>query len=358
MKNKYNCVNLVKRETLAQEKQKGKSEINGLKKAAILISALPEDVTVNVFKQLKEHEIEKLIKTILSIDTPSKDMLKMVMEDAYNHLKDISPIKLAPDHLKDILKKALPEDVLNKLLDQTFDTQEGKAIFNELEKLDAKVVANLIKDEHPQVIALILSQLKPSKASEILQYIPKRVGITNVQEEVIKRIASIEKISSQTLKVVANTLEEELLTIGAGSEESLSGIDIAAEIVNSLPKEVQMELLEDIRKEDEILADNIEERMFKFEDILKLDNRAIIEILKSVDKNDLMLALKGASEEILNKFLSNMSKRAAEMFLEDMEVLGPVKKSDVEKAQKKIIDEIKNLINKGVIDFGSGEEYL
>jgi flagellar motor switch protein FliG len=175
---------------------------------------------------------------------------------------------------------------------------------------------------------------------------------------VIKRIASIEKISSQTLKVVANTLEEELLTIGAGSEETLSGIDIAAEIVNALPKEVQVELLEDIRKEDEILADNIEERMFKFEDILKLDNKAIIEILKSVDKNDLMMALKGASEEILNKFLSNMSKRAAEMFLEDMEVLGPVKKSDVEKAQKKIIEAIKDMINKGVIDFGSGEEYV
>ncbi len=340
------------------QKSGSTSELSSLKKAAILISALPEEATVNIFKKLKEHEIEKLIKTILSLETPSKESLKGVLEDAYAYLQNVSPLKIAPDHLKEILEKALPKEVLQKLLDQTFDEQEGKAIFKELEKLDAKMVANLIKDEHPQVIALILSQLKPSKAAEILQYIPKRVGVTNVQEEVIKRIASIEKISSQTLKVVANTLEEELLTIGAGNEESLSGIDIAAEIVNSLPKELQMELLEEVRKEDEILAENIEERMFKFEDILKLDNKAIIEILKNVDKNDLMMALKGAPEEILNKFLSNMSKRAAEMFLEDMEVLGPVKKSDVEKAQKKIIDEIKNLINKGVIDFGSGEEYL
>jgi len=338
---------------VAEEKK-----LSGLQKAAIFVSALPEEATVKLFKKLKEHEIEKLIKTILSIDTPSKETLKSVMEDAYSYLKELSPVKLAPEHLKKVLEKALPPDVLEKLLDQTFDTQEGKAIFHELEKLDSKMVANLIKDEHPQVIALILSQLKPSKASDILQHIPKRVGVTNIQEEVIKRIASIEKISSQTLKVVANTLEEELLTIGAGSEESLSGIDIAAEIVNALPKEVQVELLEDIRKEDEILAENIEERMFKFEDILKLDNKAIIEILKSVDKNDLMMALKGADEEILNKFLSNMSKRAAEMFLEDMEVLGPVKKSDVEKAQKKIIEQIKDLINKGVIDFGSGEEYV
>ena len=333
-------------------------DLSGAQKAAILISSLPEGITVNIFKKLKEHEIEKLIKTILSLDSPSKETMQAVFEEAYEYLKSVSPLKIAPDHLKKILKNALPPEMLEKLLNQTFDEEEGKAIFQELEKLDAKMVANLIKDEHPQVIALILSQLKPMKSAEILQYIPKRVGVTNVQEEVIKRIASIEKISSQTLKIVANTLEEELLTIGAGKEESLSGIDIAAEIVNALPKDLQVELLEDVRKEDEVLADNIEERMFKFEDILKLDNRAIIEILKNVDKNDLMVALKGAEEDILNKFLSNMSKRAAEMFLEDMEVLGPIKKSDVEKAQKKVIEEIKNLINKGVIEFGNTEEYL
>ena len=338
--------------------EEGNKSITSVEKAAILISSLPEEVTVNIFKKLKEHEIEKLIKTILSLETPSKEQLRSVLQEAYDYLKTVSPIKIAPDHLKKILKNALPPDVLDKLLDQTFDEQEGKAIFKELEKLDSKMVANLIKDEHPQVIALILSQLKPSKAAEILQFIPKRVGVTNVQEEVIKRIASIEKISSQTLKIVANTLEEELLTIGAGNEETLSGIDIAAEIVNALPKELQVELLEDVRKDDEVLADNIEERMFKFEDILKLDNKAIIEILKNVDKNDLMLALKGVEEEILNKFLSNMSKRAAEMFLEDMEVLGPVKRSEVEKAQKKVIEEIKNLMNRGVIEFGAGEEYL
>ncbi len=342
---------------MAKEGEK-KVRLSNLQKAAILVSSLPEEVTVKIFSNLKEHEIEKLIKTILTLQTPSKEVLKNVLEEAYNHLKEVTPVKIAPDHLKKILQKALPQDMLEKLLTQTFNEEEGKRIFQELEKLDAKMVANLIKNEHPQVIALILSQLKPSKSAEILQYIPKRVGVTNVQEEVIKRIASIEKISSQTLKVVADTLEEELLTIGAGSEESLSGIDVAAEIVNALPKETQVELLEEIKKEDEILAENIEERMFKFEDIIKLDNKAIIEILKSVDKNELMMALKGASQEILDKFLSNMSKRAAEMFLEDMEVLGPVKKSDVEKAQKKIIERIKELINKGVIEYGSGEEYV
>ncbi|WP_187647013.1 flagellar motor switch protein FliG [Nitrosophilus labii] len=339
-----------------EEKKNGK--IKGLQKAAIFLSALPEEKSVKIFKNLKEHEIEKLIKAFLTVETPTKEQLKAVLDEAYEYLRQVSPVKLAPDHLKKILEQALPPDVLERLLEETFSSQEGKQIFRELEKLDSKAVANIIKNEHPQVIALILSQIKPSKAAEILQFIPKRVGVTNVQEEVIQRIASIEKISNQTLKVVANTLEEELSSMGAGKEEVLSGIDIAAEIVNALPKETQQEILDDIKKENEVLATNIEERMFKFEDIIKLDNKAIIEILKNVDKNVLLVALKGASEEILNKFLANMSKRAAEMFVEDMEVLGPMKKSEVEKAQKKIIEEIKALINKGVIDYGSGEEYV
>ncbi len=310
-----------------------------------------------LFKLLKEHEIEKIIKTLLTIETPSRETLRNILQETYDSLKETSPIKLAPDHFRTILEKALPPDQLDRLLKDTF-SEEGRAIFKELERIDAKIVTNAIKNEHPQVIALILSQLEPSKAADIIQYIPGREGAINVQEEVIKRIASIDKVSNQTLKVVADSLEEELMAIGAGKEASLSGIDIAAEIVNSLPKEMGQDILDNVRKENETLADDIEERMFKFEDIVKLDDRAIIEILKSVDKNDLMLSLKGASEEIMNKFLSNMSKRAADMFIEDMEVLGPTKKSDVETAGKKIIEQIKSLITQGSIDFGAGDEYV
>ncbi|WP_457639028.1 flagellar motor switch protein FliG [Persephonella sp.] len=343
---------------MPEEKDKKEKNLKGPEKAAILLSLLPEEATVTVFKHLKEHEIEKLIKQIISIEPPSKEVAKQILEEAFEALKEVAPIKIAPDNLKKILEQALPPDKLEKLLAETLTVEEGKAIFKELEKMDPKFVANIIQNEHPQVIALILSQLKPVKAAEIIQYLPKRLGVTNVQEEVIKRIASIEKISSDMLKMVANTLEEELLTIGAGKEETLSGVDIAAEIVNVLPKELGQEILEEIRKENPSLADTIEEKMFKFEDIVKLDNRAIIEILKVVDKNDLLIALKGAPQEILDKFLSNMSKRAAQMFLEDMEILGPVKKSDVENARKKIIATIKGLIEKGVIEYGAGEEMI
>jgi len=332
--------------------------LGGIDKAAILISALPEEKSVQLFKMLKEHEIEKIIKTLMSIETPGKEVLEAILREAWDYAKEVSPIRVAPEHLRSILSKALPPEQLERLLEDTFSSEEGKAIFKELERLDSKQVMSTIKHEHPQVIALILSQIRPIKAAEIIQMLPKREGVTNLREEVIKRIASIETISNQTLKVVADSLEAELMTLGAGKEETLVGIDIAAEIVNNLPKEMGQEILEEVREADELLADNIEERMFKFDDIAKLDDRAIIEILKGADKNDLMMALKGASEGILNQFLSNMSKRAGDMFAEDMEVLGAVRKSDVDKAARKIIDQIKTLISQGKIDYGAGDEYV
>ena len=342
-----------------KEIEKHKTErITGSQKAAILILSLPENVAVNVIKNLREHELTKIAKTILSLGPIKKDMVKLVIKEAYDELSEIAPLRTAPDELRKLLEKALPPDKLQELLEETMLSESGKVVFEELKKMDAKFIAKLIEKEHPQIIAIILSQLPPMKASEVIQYLPKRLGVTNVREEVIKRLAQLEKISMKTLRIVTEALEEELASIGAGKEQTLSGLDIAAEIVNNLPKEVAQELLDEIKRENPSLAESIEERMFKFEDIVKLDNRAIIEILKAVDKNELLLALKGAPQEIMDKFLSNMSKRAAQMFLEDLEALGPVKKSDVERARKKIIAIIKKLAEEGKIELGGSEELV
>ena len=343
---------------MPDEKNKSKNKLTGADKAAILLSLLPEEKTAKVFKHLKESEIERLVKHIVSMKPPDKETTKEVLSEALERIKSMAPLKVAPSNIRKILEEILPPDKIEKLFGETLTVEEGKAIFRELEKLDPKMIANILQNEHPQVIALILSQMNPQKAAEVVQYLPKRLGVTNVREEVIKRIATLEKISSQMLKTVAESLEEELLTISAGEEETLKGLDIAAEIVNALPKDLQTEILEDLQKEDEKLATEIEDRMFKFEDIVKLSDRDIIEVLKAVDKNDLLIALKGAPQEILDKFLNNMSKRAAQMFLEDMELLGPVKKSEVENARKKVISSIKDLIEKGVIEYGTGEEMI
>jgi flagellar motor switch protein FliG len=335
-----------------------KEKITGLEKALILLSVLPEEKNIKIFRHLKQSDLEKVVKGLLSFEAPKKEIIKKVIQEAYKDLYETSTVKLTPESLKKILEKALPPEKVREIFENTVVAEQGKAIFEELEALPSKVVANLIKNEHPQVIALILSQLKPSKAAEIIQYLPRKQGTLNLQEEVIKRLALLEKVSSNMIKMVADNLGNELYTVGAGKEEVLSGLDIAAEIVNNLPKNMSQEILDEIRKESPSLADTIEERMFKFEDIVKLDNRAIMEILKNVDKNDLLMALKGAPQEIIDKFLANMSKRAAQMFMEDMEVLGPVKKSEVENARKKIIQVIKNLIQAGVIEYGGGGEEM
>ncbi len=335
-----------------------KQTLSGSEKTAILLSVLPEDKNVKIFKHLKQTDLEKVVKALLTLEEPSSEKIKEIIQEAYKLISEAAPLKLLPDNLRKILEKALPPEKVKELFEGLVMAEEGKKVFQELEKLPSKVVANILKNEHPQVIALILTQLKPSKAAEIIQYLPRRQGISNIQEEVIKRIATLEKVSSNMIKAVADSIEEEIYTLGAGKEEMLSGIDVSAEIVNNLPKELAQELLDEIRKEAPTLADSIEERMFKFEDIIKLDNRAIMEILKAVDKNELLIALKGAPQEIIDKFTANMSKRAAQMFLEDMEVLGPVKKSDVENARKKIIQVIKNLIQTGVIEYGAGGEEI
>jgi flagellar motor switch protein FliG len=335
-----------------------KEKITGLEKALILLSVLPEEKNIKIFRHLKQSDLEKVIKGLLSFEAPKKEIIKKVIQEAYKDLYETSTVKLTPESLKKILEKALPPEKVKELFEGILLAEQGKAVFNEIEKLPSKVVANLIKNEHPQVIALILSQLKPSKAAEIIQYLPRKQGTLNLQEEVIKRLASLEKVSSNMIKIVADNLGNELYTVSAGKEEMLSGLDIAAEIVNNLPKNFAQEILDEIRKESPSLADTIEERMFKFEDIVKLDNKAIMEILRDIDKNDLLIALKGAPQEIIDKFLANMSKRAAQMFMEDMEVLGPVKKSEVENARKKIVQVIKNLIQAGVIEYGGGEEEM
>ncbi|TCK03900.1 flagellar motor switch protein FliG [Phorcysia thermohydrogeniphila] len=345
------------KEQKEQEKQRTE-RITGPQKAAILVLTLPEDVAVNVIRKLKEHELNKLAKTILTLGTIKRDMVKLVLKEARDELAEMAPLRTAPDELRRLFEKALPPEKFRKLLEETMLTESGKVVFEELGKMDPKFIAKLIEKEHPQIIAIILSQLKPMKAAEVIQYLPKRLGVTNVREEVVKRLAMLEKVSMNTLKILTDALEDELASIGAGKEQALSGVDIAAEIVNNLPKELAQELLDEIRKENPSLADAIEERMFKFEDIVKLDNRAIIEILKAVDKNDLLLSLKGAPEEILNKFLSNMSKRASQMFLEDLEALGPVRKSDVEKARKKVIAIIKKMAEEGKIDISGSEEMI
>ncbi len=328
-------------------------DLSKVEKAAVLLMSMPPDVAAKILKELSEEEIQKIFLTAARL----KDLSASDIEEAVKEfLEDYSYVATQYSNLEtllDQLQGVLPPEVYDRIrsLIGTAGVAEG---LEQLEKIDTRVLAGLIKNEHPQTIAVLLSQLTPRKASEVLQWLPE-----NVRFEVVKRIATLENVSPQFLRELIETVTEEIKTLGiAGGIKKQEGVAIAAELMNMLDKETAENLLRKIGEEDPTLEERIREKMFTFEDIRKLDNRAIIEVLKAVDKNTLIVALKAAPDDIKEKFFSNMSKRAAKIMQEDMEALGPVRKTEAEKAQKQVVGVIRKLIDEGKIDVGGEEAYV
>jgi flagellar motor switch protein FliG len=328
-------------------------ELSKAEKAAVLLMSLPPDVAANILKELTEEEIQKIFLTAARL----KDLSTADIESAVQEfLEDYNFVATQYSNLETLLEQLqgiLPPEVYERIKSLLGSAGVAEGL-EQLEKIDTRVLVGLIKNEHPQTIAVLLSQLTPRKASEILQWLPE-----NLRFEVVKRIATLENVSPQFLRELIETVTEEIKALGiAGGIKKQEGVAIAAELMNMLDKETAETLLRKIGEEDPTLEEKIREKMFTFEDIRKLDNRAIIEVLKAVDKNTLIVALKGAPDDIKEKFFSNMSKRAAKIMQEDMEALGPVKKSEVEKAQKQVVAIIRKLIDEGKIEMGGEEAYV
>ncbi len=328
-------------------------ELSKAEKAAILLMSMPPDVAAKILKELTEEEIQKIFLTAARLkDLTASDIEAAVKEflDDFNYVvTQYSNLEMLLEQLQGVLPPEVYERI--KSLIGSAGVAEG---LEQLEKIDTRVLVGLIKNEHPQTIAVLLSQLTPRKASDILQWLPE-----DLRFEVVKRIATLENVSPQFLRELIETVTEEIKALGiAGGIKKQEGVAIAAELMNMLDKETAETLLRKIGEEDPSLEDKIREKMFTFEDIRKLDNRAIIEILKAVDKNTLIIALKGAPDDIKEKFFSNMSKRAAKIMQEDMEALGPVRKSEVEKAQKQVVTVIRKLMDEGKIELGGEEAYV
>lgn len=327
---------------MAEEKQ----ALSKAQKAALLVLSLPEDISLNLLKELSEEELQKLFAVARDIEPIPEEDLERIAEEFVKEVKRLGITFKKPDELLESLKEKLPPSLTNKFK-ALLELEDTEKILKEIEQVDSKILAGLIRNEHPQTIALFLSQINPKKSAEVLMNLPDEV-----EKEVVKRIATLENVNLQYVRELAQILLEELTSMGVKESLKLEGTAIAAELLNSLDKETREVLLQSIGQEDPILEEKIREKMFTFEDIRKLSDRDIIEVLKVVDKNTLLIALKGAPEDIKQKFLKNMSKRAAKLFLEDMEALGPVKKSEIERAQKQIVSIIRKMIDEGKIEIG------
>ncbi len=330
-----------------------KDKLGKAQKAAILLMALPPDASVEIMKYLSDDEIQQVLMYASSFEGITLKDVEDIAKEFAEEYKASSYISPDIEALLEAARKALPPEKFAKIYEFLSSSTLVKS-FQELERVDTKVLANILKNEHPQTIAVVLSQLSPAKSAEVLKYIPEPLKV-----EVTKRLATLENISPEFLGELIEVIADEIKAMGiSGITQKMEGITLAAELLNLLDKNTSDMILNNLEAEDPYLAEKVREKMFTFEDIRKLDNRAIVEILKAADKNTLIIALKGAPADITEKFLSNMSKKAAEIMKEDMEALGPVRASEVEKAQKDIIKVIKKLADQGLIDIRGGEAYV
>jgi flagellar motor switch protein FliG len=332
-----------------------KSERSGKEKAAMLLISLGPERSAEIFKHLKEEEIEQLTLEIANIRTVAPEEKERILEEFYQ-------ICLAQEYIaeggigyaKDILEKALGTqkalEVINKL---TVSLQVRP--FDFVRKADPDQLLNFIQNEHPQTIALILAYLKPQQSSIVLSALPQ-----DKQADVARRIATMDRTSPEVIKEVERVLENKLSSLVTEDYTAAGGVQSIVDILNSVDRGTEKYIMETLEIEDTDLAEEIKKRMFVFEDILTLDNRSIQRFLRDVENQQLAIALKGSTEEVQNAILSNMSKRLSEMIKEDMDFLGPVRLKDVEEAQQKIVNIIRKLEDAGeiVISRGGGDEII
>ena len=333
----------------------GESNLQGIQKAAILLIALGPEKSASIFKHLKEDEIEELTLEIANTRSVTPQVKEEIIDEFYE-------VCLAQQYIaeggisyaKELLEKALgSEKALNVIGKLTASLQVKP--FEFIRKTDPSQLLNFIQDEHPQTIALILSYLPASQSSMIISALP-----TDRQSDVAKRIAVMDRTSPDVVKDVEKILESKLSSLVNQDYTIIGGVDAVVEILNSVDRGTEKHIMETLEIEEPELADEIRKKMFVFEDILLLDDRAIQRVLRDVENNDLALALKSANEQVQNTIFNNLSKRLAAMIKEDMEYMGPVRMKDVEEAQQKIVNVIRKLEDAGeiVISRGGGDEIV
>jgi len=321
-----------------------KKGLSGIRKAAVLLLTVPEDTAAEILKRLDRNCVEDVTREIASLGQVPSDLCNTVVEEFYNLALARSYMEQGGLMLaKTLLEKSLPKDEAGRILEQIEQTVNATP-FAFLQKAESENLLTFIQDEHPQTIALILSHLPAGKAGEILGGLAQ-----DKQLEVIMRIARMEQTNPEVIREVEKGLEGRLSAIVSQTFEKTGGVEAVAEILNLADRATEKAILEQLETSDPEMVEQIRRLMFVFEDINLVDDRGIQMVLKEVDNSDLSLALKTASEELKDKILRNMSERAAGMIREEMEYMGPVKLSDVEAAQQKIVDIVRRLDDAGEI---------
>lgn len=329
--------------------------LTGKQKAAILLISLGPDVSAQVYKHLTDEEIEQLSLEISSVQKVEPELKEDVIEQFHQ-------IVLAQDYItqggvgyaKSVLEKAFGKQEAANIINRLTSSLQVRP-FDFARKADPNQLLNFIQNEHPQTIALILSYLDPEQAGQILSELPQ-----DTQAEIAKRIAVMDSTSPEIISQVEQVLERNIATSLTEDYTQTGGIESVVSVLNSVDRSTERTILDALEIQEPELADEIKKRMFVFEDIVILDNRAIQRVIREVDNEDLLLSLKVASDEVKEVIFQNMSQRMSETFQEEMEYLGPVRLRDVEEAQTRIVGTIRRLEDIGeiVIARGGGDDII
>ncbi|HEX5364167.1 MAG TPA: flagellar motor switch protein FliG [Gallionella sp.] len=325
--------------------------INGIDRSAIFLMSLGETEAAAVLKYLEPKEVQKISAAMMKLKNLSREDIAGVFNDFMISAAGKTDIGLdSNEYIRNMLIKALGDDKAAGLLDRIMHNSDTSGI-ESLKWMDPGAVAEMIGNEHPQIIATILVHLEPDLAAEIMKMFAERT-----RNDVLLRISTLDGVQPLALRELNDVLSKLLSGGGTGKKTLHGGVETAAEILNFMGHTLEAEMMENVRSYDPELAQKIEDKMFVFENVLEIDDRGIQLILREVQSESLIVSLKGASQELREKIFKNMSSRASEMMREDLEAKGPVKLSEVEANQKEILKIVRRLADEGQISLGGKSE--
>ena len=327
----------------------------GAKKTAVLLLALGEQFASEVFKHMDRKELAAVSRAMVELDTVPKELVEEVLREYYHSMvTGREMIRGGHDAVKRLLLPNVDSETA-KYVSDFLSLDSGPAPFREIGKVSPKLLAQILRNEHPQTLALIVGNLPSEQGADLLTKLP-----TGVRTEVLMRLAKLEAVPEEMLMAVDKVLQSQLIAMGGKEGKKVGGVQAVAEILNAVDRSTEEEVMAEIEEEAPSMAEEIRNLMFVFEDVKNLEDRSVREILKEISNEDLTMALRGATEEMKNLFFKNMSERAANMIREDLEVMGPTRLADVEVAQQNIVKVVRRLEGEGrvVISRGGGDVFI
>jgi flagellar motor switch protein FliG len=334
---------------MSDELKKELAEITNVQRAAVLMLLLGEDLASNIISYLDPKEVQELGAAMVSVADMSQEAVNAVLDQFVDLLKRQTSLSLGTtEYVETVLKRALGPDKASSVLSRIMPNRASRGL-EILQWMDARAIAEMIKTEHPQVTAIILSVLEAEVAADVLAYLPN-----DTRPEVIQRVASLDTIQPSAMEELESIMKKQFSNNASSSSSSFGGVKAAAKIMNFTKVELEGPILQGVGQIDEELALRIQDNMFSFENLAAVDNRGIQALMRAVEPDMLMTALKGAADIVKDKFLDNMSSRARGMFVDDMEAKGPLRMTEVEDAQKKVMRAARKLSEKGELILSAG----